>query len=77
MIPLEEAKRRAAGTHEIVGGAFAVAEDSNPFEDGGLGEQNWEVGKDREAHLALFTSLNPIDGKVTCSAAKSKYHLWL
>jgi len=72
MIPLEEANRRVAGTHEIVGGAFAVAEDSNPFEDGGLGEQNWEVGKDREAHLALFTSLNPIDGKVTCSAAKSE-----
>ena len=75
MIPLEEAERREAGRHEIVGGAFAAVKDSNPFEDGWLGEQNWEVGKDRVAHLALFTSLNPIDGKVTGSAAKSKYHL--
>ncbi|XP_068212195.1 EH domain-containing protein 3 isoform X1 [Palaemon carinicauda] len=79
MIPVEEATTsKEAST--IRGGAFdGVMNDSTVFGygrgegvDAGSGEPEWIVAKDRYKYDQLFDNLNPVDGKVTGSAAKQE-----
>ncbi|XP_042889469.1 EH domain-containing protein 1-like isoform X2 [Penaeus japonicus] len=79
MIPVEEATSNKESTI-IRGGAFdGVMNDNTVFGykrgegiDAGSGEPEWIVAKDRYKYDQLFDSLNPIDGKITGSAAKSE-----
>lgn len=79
MIPVEEATSNKEAAI-IRGGAFdGVMNDNTVFGykrgegiDAGSGEPEWIVAKDRYKYDQLFDSLNPIDGKITGSAAKSE-----
>lgn len=79
MIPVEEAAV-SKETNVIRGGAFdGVMNDSTVFGfgrgegvDAGSGEPEWIVAKDRYKYDQLFDNLNPVDGKVTGSAAKQE-----
>lgn len=82
VIPNEVNQRQSAGQPEpsIKGGAFEGVQDKmSPFGfmkgegiDAGAGEPEWIVGKDRYKWDNVFDSLNPQDGKITGSAAKSE-----
>lgn len=88
MVPHEEAisknegsdKNGVANNHTIEGGAFDnVMNSKTPFMykggegiNAGVGEIEWIVAKDRYKYDAIFDALNPIDGKVSGSAAKGE-----
>ncbi|KAG7154282.1 EH domain-containing protein 1-like 2 [Homarus americanus] len=77
MIPVEEAASNKENA-VIRGGAFdGVMNDSTVFgfkrgegADAGAGDPDWIVAKDRFKYDQLFDNLNPVDGKITGSAAK-------
>ncbi|CAL4081921.1 unnamed protein product [Meganyctiphanes norvegica] len=79
MIPHEEAISNKEGA-TVKGGAFdGVMNNASVFGygkgegvDAGAGEPEWIVAKDRYKYDQLFDALNPVDGKVTGSAAKSE-----
>lgn len=79
MIPVEEATTSKEAS-VIRGGAFdGVMNDNTVFGygrgegvDAGSGEPEWIVAKDRYKYDQLFDNLNPVDGKVTGSAAKQE-----
>jgi hypothetical protein len=64
----------------ITGGAFSdVKDQTSPFGfqkcegiDLGAGEPEWIVNRDRAKYDTIFESLNPINSKVTGSAAKKE-----
>ncbi|XP_076033660.1 putative achaete scute target 1 isoform X1 [Oratosquilla oratoria] len=76
LIPQEEISVNKESV--VKGGAFdGVMNDATVFGykrgegiDAGAGEPEWIVAKDRYKYDQLFDNLNPIDGKVTGSAAK-------
>ncbi|KAB7501233.1 EH domain-containing protein 1 [Armadillidium nasatum] len=80
MIPQEEALSANKDTATVKGGAFdGVMNDTTVFGyrrgegiDAGAGEPEWIVAKDRYKYDQLFETLNPIDGKITGSAAKAE-----
>ncbi|XP_045620501.1 EH domain-containing protein 3 isoform X1 [Procambarus clarkii] len=79
MIPVEEAASNKENT-VIRGGAFdGVMNDNTVFgfkrgegADAGAGDPDWIVAKDRYKYDQLFDNLNPVDGKITGSAAKQE-----
>lgn len=80
MVPHEEAISKTEGLDKIEGGAFDnVMNSKTPFMykggegiNAGVGEVEWVVAKDRYKYDAIFDTLNPIDGKVSGSAAKGE-----
>jgi len=80
MVPLEEAVSKNNGDDRIEGGAFDnVMNSKTPFMykggegiNAGIGEVEWVIAKDRYKYDAIFDALNPIDGKVSGSAAKGE-----
>jgi len=88
MVPHEEAVSKNEGSDKngtakiqtIEGGAFDnVMNSKTPFMykggegiNAGVGEIEWIVAKDRYKYDAIFDTLNPIDGKVSGSAAKGE-----
>lgn len=80
MIPQEEALASRDNGNAIRGGAFdGVMADQSVFGyrrgegiDAGSGEPDWIVTKDRHKYDQLFYALDPVDGKITGSAAKSE-----
>lgn len=81
MIQKEEAAQNAVDKHSpsIKGGALGQLID-NPFGDGygkgvneGCDEQDeWVVSKDKSKYDRIFNELNPVNGKVSGSAAKAE-----
>ncbi|KAK4298763.1 hypothetical protein Pmani_028917 [Petrolisthes manimaculis] len=77
MIPVEEASNNKEN-NIIRGGAFdGVMNDTTVFgfgrgegADAGAGDPDWIVAKDRFKYDQLFDNLNPVDGKITGTAAK-------
>ncbi|CAH0562636.1 unnamed protein product [Brassicogethes aeneus] len=76
-IPLEDDSTNST-TQKLKGGAFVSIEDNaSPFGykrgegiDAGAGELDWIVSRDKEKYMSIFSSLNPVDGKVTGMTAK-------
>ncbi|KAL0276392.1 UNVERIFIED_CONTAM: hypothetical protein PYX00_003980 [Menopon gallinae] len=79
ILPLEEATPQAPDPL-IRGGAFeGVVDTISPFGykrgegiDAGHGEMEWIVNKEKYKYDNIFESLNPIDGKISGSSAKSE-----
>ncbi|KAK3856920.1 hypothetical protein Pcinc_036793 [Petrolisthes cinctipes] len=79
MIPVEEASNNKEN-NIIRGGAFdGVMNDTTVFgfgrgegADAGAGDPDWIVAKDRFKYDQLFDNLNPVDGKITGTAAKQE-----
>ncbi|KAI5693263.1 hypothetical protein M8J75_012375 [Diaphorina citri] len=77
-IPMDDEARVAAPV--LKGGAFDGVKDMvSPFGykrgegiDAGQGEPDWIVNKDRHKYDSIFSSLNPVDGKVTGANAKAE-----
>ncbi|XKL65026.1 hypothetical protein PGB90_005112 [Kerria lacca] len=78
LIPLEE---NVVISEPIVkGGAFQGVQDTvSPFGykrgegvDAGKGEPEWIVGRERHKYDIIFDTLNPIDGKITGTSAKTE-----
>ncbi|XP_063241413.1 EH domain-containing protein 1-like [Bacillus rossius redtenbacheri] len=78
MMPHEEA---ATSSEPLVkGGAFEVVSDqSSPFGyrrgegiDEGAGDPEWVVAKKQDEYETIFQKLDPVDGKITRSAAKTE-----
>uniref|UniRef100_A0A0K2UHK9 EH domaincontaining protein 1like [Nasonia vitripennis] n=1 Tax=Lepeophtheirus salmonis TaxID=72036 RepID=A0A0K2UHK9_LEPSM len=80
VIPLEEKNARAEGRDRIIGGAFdGVLDKVTPFMykggegiNAGVGENDWIIEKDRYKYDEIFEKLDPVDGKITGSAAKQE-----
>jgi len=80
MVPLEEQMSKSEGADKIEGGAFdGVMDAATPFMykggegiNAGVGELEWVISKDRYKYDEIFDTLNPIDGKITGSSAKSE-----
>ncbi|XP_040576099.1 EH domain-containing protein 3 [Lepeophtheirus salmonis] len=80
VIPLEEKNARAEGRDRIIGGAFdGVLDKATPFMykggegiNAGVGENDWIIEKDRYKYDEIFEKLDPVDGKITGSAAKQE-----
>eukprot|EP00096_Caligus_rogercresseyi_P000116 TRINITY_DN1030_c1_g1_i2.p1 TRINITY_DN1030_c1_g1~~TRINITY_DN1030_c1_g1_i2.p1 ORF type:complete len:539 (+),score=195.15 TRINITY_DN1030_c1_g1_i2:294-1910(+) len=80
LIPHEEKNARAEGRDRIIGGAFdGVMDTATPFMykggegiNAGVGENDWIIEKDRHKYDEIFEKLEPVDGKITGSAAKQE-----
>uniref|UniRef100_A0A8D8YEL7 EH domain-containing protein 1 n=2 Tax=Cacopsylla melanoneura TaxID=428564 RepID=A0A8D8YEL7_9HEMI len=78
-IPRDD-EARVSGAPLLKGGAFDGVKDTiSPFGykrgegiDAGQGEPDWIVNKERHKYDATFSSLNPVDGKVTGANAKAE-----
>jgi EH domain-containing protein 1 len=76
MLPKEEYKSNNE-TNSVKGGAFD--DNSGPFGIGqveginaGVGETEWVIEKYRAAYDQVFTTLNPVGGKITGASAKTE-----
>jgi EH domain-containing protein 1 len=77
MLPKEESWKSTESSSSIKAGAFD--DNAGPFGIGtveginaGVGESDWIVDRNRGPYDDVFSTLNPVDGKITGAAAKAE-----
>jgi EH domain-containing protein 1 len=77
MLPKEESWKSTESSSSIKAGAFD--DNAGPFGIGtveginaGVGESDWIVDRNRGSYDDVFSTLNPVDGKITGAAAKAE-----